>query len=336
MKMKKLMLPLAISALAMPALALEPMPKQDGFSGSLGLGAAGGSVESNFLAKVIGVDLGNEDIYVYDSPSQTDIIIPSFEFDLGYTFGNQKSRIYLTNVLEDPLDFSSNTALAFRHDFASLGNIELAGLAPGAAQTEVWENPYELGVDRDATERSTSGGRLTWDKMFGTGLEFVADIRKVDIDEERSGQNLGLTAAQQDLLDREGDVSRYSLGYTFNCADDVQVQPSVAYIDRDLDGKAMAQDGYELGVDLVYSPGAYTWVNSVVYQSLDGDKENPLFNEVNDANVYRLASELNIPNPMGWDQWFATVGFVWGENQADIDFNKSSVALFSARVGRNF
>lgn len=334
--MKKLLLPLAISALAMPALALDPMPKQDGFSGSLALGASGGSVDSNFLAKVIGVDLSNEDIYVYDSPSQTDIIIPSFSFDLGYTFGNQKSRIYLTNVVEDSLEFSSNTALAFRHDFDSLGNIVLAGLAPGAAQTEVWENPYELGVDRDATERATSGGRLTWDQMFGTGLEFVADMRKVDIDEERSGQNLGLTAAEQDLLDREGDISSYTLGYTFNCSDNVRVQPSVGYIDRDLDGKAMAQDGYELGVDLVYDAGAYTWLNRVVYQSLDGDQENPIFNEVNDANVYRLASELNIPNPMGWNHWFATVGFTWADNQADIDFNKSSVALFTARIGRDF
>ena len=335
--MKKLMLSLAISALAMPVSAMGPMPKQDGFSGSLALGAAGGSVESNFLAKVIGVDLSNEDIYVYDSPSQTDIIIPSFSFDLGYTFGNQKTRIYAGNVVEDAIDFSSNTAVAVRHDFDSLGNIELAGLLPGAAQVEVWENPYELGVDRDATERSTSGGRLTWDKMFGTGLEFVASARQVDIDEERSGQNLGLTAAQQDLLDREGDLYRYQLGYAFKCADDLSVEPSVAYIDRDLDGGAMAQDGYELGISLVYEAGDYNWVNRVVYQDLDGDQGNPLFNgEVNDANVYALASELNIPNPMGWDQWFATVGFQWAENQADIDFNKSSVALFAARVGRNF
>ena len=137
--MKKLMLSLAISALALPVSAMGPMPKQDGFSGSLALGAAGGSVESNFLAKVVGVDLSNEDIYVYDSPSQTDIIIPSFSFDLGYTFGNQKTRIYAGNVVEDAIDFSSNTAVAVRHDFDSLGNIELAGLLPGAAQVEVWE-----------------------------------------------------------------------------------------------------------------------------------------------------------------------------------------------------
>jgi hypothetical protein len=334
--MKKLMLSLAISAVALPVSAMGPMPEQDGFSGSLALGAAGGSVESNFLAKVIGVDLSNEDIYVYDSPSQTDIIIPSFTYDLGYTFNNRKTRVYLGTAVEDAIDFSSNTVLALRHDFDSIGNIELAGLAPGLAEVEVWENPYELGVDREATERSTSGGRLTWDKMFGTGLEFVANIRTVDIDEERSGQNLGLTAAQQDLLDREGDVSRYQLGYEFDVANDLSVEPSIAYIDRDLDGEAMAQDGYELGISLLYKAADYTWVNRVLYQSLDGDKENPIFNEVNDANVYALASELEIPNPLGFEHWFATAGFQWGENQADIDFNKSSTVLLLGRIGRKF
>ena len=334
--MKKLALSLAISTMAMPALAMDPLPPEAGFSGFLTAGASGGKVESNFLAKVVGVDLGNEDIYYYDSPDQTDIIIPSFGYNLGYTFANKKTRIYVGTAVEDSLDFSTNTVLAVRHDFDSLGGIELAGLAPGVAKLEVWENPYQLGSDRSSTERTTSGGRLTWDKMFGTGLEFIANVRKVDINHERSGQGLGLTQAQQKLLDREGDVTRIELGYDFNYSDDISVRPSVAYIDRDLDGKAMAQDGYELGVSFAYNAGRYTWLNRAAYQSLDGDKVNPIFNQTNDADIYVLASEVQIPDPFGWEQWFTTVGVSWAENQADIDFNKSSVAMFTAQIGRKF
>jgi hypothetical protein len=335
--MKKLALSLAISTLAMSASAMDPMPKEAGFSGFLALGAAGGSVESNFLAQILSIDLSNEDIYSYDSPDQTDIIIPSFNYNLGYTFSNKKTRIYAGTAVEDSLDFSSNTVLAVRHDFDSLGNIELAGLAPGVAELEVWENPYLLGQDRSSTERTTSGGRLTWDKIFGSGFEFIANARKVDIDDERSGQNLGLTSYEQGLLDREGDVSRYELGYTAMVSDGkLAVRPSVAYIDRDLDGKAMAQDGYELGISLVYDAGDYTWLNRVIYQDLDGDQENPIFNKTNNAEVYALASELRIPHPFGWDKWFTTVGFQWADNQADIDFNKSTVTMFAARVGRSF
>jgi hypothetical protein len=115
------------------------------------------------------------------------------------------------------------------------------------------------------------------------------------------------------------------------------VRPSVAYIDRDLDGDAMAQDGYELGVQLVYNAGSYVWLNRIAYQSLDGDADNPIFvGEANDADVYLLASEVRIPEPFGWDKWTTSVGVSWGENSADIDFNKSSVALFTARIGRSF
>lgn len=335
--MKKLALSLAVSTLAMSASAMDPLPPEAGFSGFLAVGAAGGQVESNFLAEILSIDLGNEDIYQYDSPDQTDIIIPSFNYNFGYTFANKKTRVYAGTALENSLDFSTNVVLAVRHDFDSLGNMELAGLLPGAAVVKVWENPYTLGENRDATERTTSGGRLTWDKMFGTGLEFIANVRKVDIDRELSGQNLGLTASQEKLLDREGDLTRIELGYAFKVMDNaLSVRPSVAYIDRDLDGKAMAQDGYELGVSFVYDAGAYTWLNRAAYQSLDGDKENPIFNKTNDADVYLLASEVRVPDPFGWEQWFTTVGVQWAENQADIDFNKSKVVMFQARVGRSF
>ncbi len=334
--MKKLALSLAISTVAMSASALDPMPPEAGFSGFLALGAAGGQVESNFLAKVVGVELSNEDIYQYDSPNQTDIIIPSFNYNFGYTFANKKTRAYVGSAVESSIDFSSNTVVALRHDFDSLGSIELAGLAPGVAKLEVYENPYQLGSDRDETERSTSGGRVTWDKMFGTGLEFIANVRKVDLDHERSGEGLGLTAEQQKLLDREGDVSSYELGYMFNCGDGLSVRPSAAYIDNDLDGNAMAQDGYELGISLAYDAGKYVWMNRVLYQSLDGDEVNPIFNERNDADVYVLASEVRVPDPFGWENWYTTVGVTWADYKADINFNKENVAMFAARIGRRF
>ncbi|CAA0090689.1 Uncharacterised protein [Halioglobus japonicus] len=335
--MKKLALSLAVSTLAMSASAMDPMPPEAGFSGFLAAGASGGQVESNFLAKILSIDLSNKDIYKYDSPDQTDIIIPSFGYNFGYTFADTKTRIYIGTAVENSLDFSSNTVVAVRHDFDSIGNVELAGLAPGAAKLEVWENPYQLGSNRSSTERTTSGGRITWDKIFGTDLEFIANVRKVDIDDERSGEGLGLTQAQQKLLDREGDVTRIELGYAFNFAkENLMVRPSAAYIDRDLDGNAMAQDGYELGVSLTYDGGKYVWMNRAAYQSLNGDETNPIFNEKNDADVYMLASEIRVPDPFGWENWFTTVGVQWADNRADIDFNKSSVAMFSAHIGRRF
>jgi len=335
--MKKTLPALTLCLATSSALALEPMPTEAGFSGHFGLGAAGGQVESNFLAKALGVDLSNDKIYQYDSPGETTIILPSAQFSVGYTFSDLKTRVRLANgAVESTLDFSFNGVLGLRHDFDALGNIELAALLPTPG-VEVWEDPYLLGEDRDGTTKTSTGGQLTWEGMFGTGLELVGSGRKIDINNEHSGDSLSqLDSSQRDLLDREGDVYRVELGYMFDCGD-VKVRPSAAWIDRDLDGGAMAQDGYEVSLSLLYHGAGYVWRNRFAYQDLDGDKENPIFTgETNDAEVYLFASELRIPEPFGWDKWFTTVAFSYGENQADIDFNDSTAAMFAARLGRTF
>lgn len=334
--MKRTLIALALTTCTTSALALDPMPQEAGFSGYIDLGAAGGTVESNFLAEIFSIDLSNDKIYDYDSPNETTIIIPSFDFNLAYTFNNKKTQIHLGSAVENSIDFTSNSVLAVRHDFSSIGSVELAGLLPTPG-LEVWEDPYFTGQKRKSTERTSSGGRLTWDGIVGSNFELIGSFRSIDIDDERSGDSLGLSAPERQLLDREGDVTRVELGYVFNCnGGDIKVRPSVAYIDRDLDGDAMAQDGYELGVQFRYNAGSYVWLNRAAYQSLDGDKDNPIFNQANDADVYVLASEVQIPEPFGWDKWTGSVGVSWGNNSADIDFNKSTVAIFGASLGRSF
>ncbi|MFL3656241.1 MAG: hypothetical protein ACJ04P_14310 [Halioglobus sp.] len=61
-----------------------------------------------------------------------------------------------------------------------------------------------------------------------------------------------------------------------------------------------------------------------------------MFNKTNNAVVYIFASALRFPEPLGWDKWVATTGIQWGENDAEIDFNKGSTLLFVARVVRTF
>lgn len=335
--MKRALLAVAISTLATSALALDPMPREAGFSGVVALGAAGGTVESNFLAEIVSIDLSDTVINDLDSPDGTDIIVPTLNFNLGYTFADMKTRVYVGTAVESSLDFSNNTVLAVRHDVDSIGSFELAGLAPSGSPVEVWENPYLTNQKRSSTEFTSSGGRITWDKIFDSNFEFIATTRTIDIDEERSGQNLGLSAAQQKLLDREGDVTRIELGYVFMLGGgENMLRTSVAYIDRDLDGDAMSQDGYELEVSHVYDGGDFKWLNRVMYQSLDGDQDNPIFNKANDADVYLLASELRFPEPFGWEKWTIAAGVQWADNDADIEFNQSSILMATGRIARSF
>ena len=335
--MKKILIGLTVFAVTNPALALDPMPDQAGFSGALAGGAAGGRVESNFLARILGIDLSDSTIYGLSSPGTTKIISPTFDYNIGYTFDNKKTRISLASAAEASIDFSSNTTLNFRHDFDSVGNVQLSALAPPLARVDVWKNPYLTGQKRRRTELSSSGVRVTWDKILGTNFEFKATLKKKDVDDELSGQGLGLSAAQEKLLERGGDIALVELGYRFVLGGGKNVvRPSIAYVDHDLDGGAMSQQGYRLGVEHMYNGGDFRWLNRAVYDDLDGDKVNPIFNKTNDANLYIIASELRFPEPLGWDKWAATMGIQWGENDADIDFNKSSTLLFVGRLVRTF
>jgi hypothetical protein len=339
--MQKTITALAFSALAFPALALDKMPEEPGFSGFVNLGVGTGSIESNFLARLSGldIDLGDDTINDFGSPDDEDITAPAINLNVNYTFSNLKTQVSLGNDLADFLQFDRSTRLALRHDFDSIGRFQLALLSSAFPQTEVWKDPYLIDEKRKETERSSTGGRITWDKIFGSHFELKLGSRKIELDDERSGEGLGLSREQRKLLDREGDIMRAELGYLFNLGNGRHfVRPSVAYIDRDLDGDAMAQDGYEVALSWLYnSPSKrLTWANNIAYSSLEGDKKNPIFDEVNDADQVVVASQMFFPGLFGMEKWEPNMSVIWGDSDSDIDFNDGAGWMFNVGIGRKF
>ena len=341
--MKKTAIAVVVSAMAIPAMALDPMPEEAGFGGFVNLGVGGGSIESNFLARVPGidVDLSSETIHDLGNPDDESIVLPAVNYSLGWTFADKKTRVLLGSDLESFLRFEAFTMLAVRHDFDNIGNMQLSLLASSVPGVEVWADPYLLGENRKNTEYSSTGGRFTWDKIFGSNFEVKASTRKVEIDDENSGAQLVsngvITAAESKLLDREGDVTRVEAAYVARFGDGAHiVRPAVAYIDRDLDGGAMSQDGVELWVNYTYKNSDIRWVSSVMYQKLDGDKVNPIFNKVNDEDVYGFASQIFFPGAFGLENWTPNVGFVWADSDSDIDFNASRAWTVNAAMFYKF
>ena len=336
--MNKIVLAAALAAFALPAAALDKMP-EPGWGGFVDLGVGTGNMESNFLARIPGIDadLSKQTISSLDSPDDEDFTIPSVNYSFGYTFDSGKTRIFLGSDLADFLQFDSSTKLALRHDFDTLGRVQVALLAQSYPGVEVWEDPYLLDAKRDETEKTNTGGRLTLDKIFGTHFELKLTAREIDLDEERSGEGLGLSNAERKLLDREGDKTRAELGYLFMMDGGRHViRPSVAYIDHDLDGDAMSQDGYEVGVSYLFNASNFRMAASALYQDMVGDKENPIFNEVNDAEVYAIGAQMFFPGAFGLEKWVPKVGMIYSDNDSDIDFNDSTGWLISAGMFRNF
>jgi hypothetical protein len=329
-----------LAALSTPALALDKIADEKGFSGFVDLGVATGSIESNFLARLAGIDLdlGDGTIDNFGSPNDKSITTPALNLTVKYAFSNLKTQVSFGNDLADFLQYDRSTVLALRHDFDSIGRLQVGLLTSAFPQTEVWADPYVIGETRRDTKRSSTGARLTWDRIFGSQFELKVQSREIELDDENSGVELGLSASDRNLLSREGDVMRAELGYLVVMAEGSHVlRPSVAYIDRDLDGDAMSQDGYEVILSYLYNnKSSFRLVNNIAYSSLEGDVENPIFNEVNDADQIVFASRAFFPGLFGLETWEPNVSFIWGESDSDVDFNDTAGWTLSLGIGREF
>jgi hypothetical protein len=338
MKMNRLSALIITAGMSGQVLALEPMPQEAGWDGFVNLGAAAGEIETNFIAEIddLGVDLGDDTIDSLDSPSSDGITMPMVGFEVGYTLKSGKTRFMLGNDFIDHLEFIRTTSVGVRHEFDSAGSVQIEALVAPGIKTSVYADPYQTGVQRKTTDVEDSGARLTWDRIMGSNFELTLTAINRDIDKERSGAALGLTNAEQDLLDRNGDLLSLGVSYSFKLNDRHSLRPSIQYVDLDLDGDAMSQDGALVSLNHVYQGSTLRWVNKVAFASLSGDKKNPIFGDTNDADRYSLSTALMYPGIFGLDKWIGNVGASYTDSDSDVDFNDASIWMVSVGMMRRF
>jgi hypothetical protein len=322
-----------------PVSALEPIGKP-GWSGYVSLGMGFGGVKTNLLDSVSGFDvaLGKDRIKDLGSPSTENLVLPMFAAEVGYTFSNGKTRFFLGNDFRDYVQFDRSTVFALRHDFKGFGTMQLAYLSTPLANTEVYADPYQTNAKREGTDFNEDGLRLTWDRIFGTGFELKVSVTEADLDRERSGQALELSAEDQALLDRNGDILNAELGYLFNVGGRHFLRPSIVYIDRDLDGEAMATDGILFELSHVYSQpeGGLRVVSKASYGQQDSDTINPIFGRKLEGDRYSLASTVYFGGAFGWKNWVPNAGFFYAKADPEIEFYESELWGLSAGVFRRF
>jgi len=324
---------LVLCAAVVPSVyAIEPIPKESGFSGFINLGAGVTSVESNTLAKFGSVELGDNTIdSLSQSPDSETAGLPVIGLEVAYTFASTRTQIFLGNQLEDYIRFDFSTRAGIRQEIGKAGVIGASFLQTPLA-TEVWEDPFVIGTGRSKTDRTSNGYRLIWDQVYGTALELRYSAREVDIDSERSGEALALSASDRDLLDRNGDSNRFSAEYTFK-RDGLKhiITPAIAYLDEDRNGGATAYDGLAFSVNYIYlMNNRWRFVTNASFVNLGYDEANPVFATKADSERYGISFTAFYAQPFGWKGWLANAGAVWFEEDSDIDFYDASVGLINA------
>ena len=315
----------------MPALALDPISQQSGFSGYIQPGFGYLNIKSNMVAKVVSFDLSEEKIGdVDEEPDSESTAIFTLPFKLAYTFAGSRTEVFFGTEVSDLLTFDVSQQLGVKQGIGSLGVVQAGLLFSGA--TRVWKDPYVEDRDRDDTSRRNVGAKLVWDKVFGSGLELEYAIRSIDIGSEKSGDFLGLTGSRKDRLDRNGTTHQAAAGYALKFGGKHTLTPQVAFFYEDLDGQAMANTGVDLMLTYLYAGDPVTLVFNGYVGQADFDKSNPIYGKTRDDDRYGASVAVYYKNPWGWTlfgsepmQFFAT-GAYYGVD-SNIDFYNQEAIL---------
>lgn len=312
------------------AVGLEPIPQESGLDGSISLGASWLKIKSNSFAGTSMQTLTNDRIdTVFGQPQDTESISPLFGGEFRYTFAEPRTQLFLGSVLEDFLQLDRSAALGVRQELPDESLVEASFLFTAAA-TEVWSDPFLTGANRLETERRSTGGRLTWGRMFGTGLQVSYGFREIDIDHETSGASLPLTASQQAQLDRNGDHHRGEILYIIPLNDRNWIAPTLRYHRYDLNGDAMAHDRYGCGLTHIYGTRAFKVVTDLQYAWSDYDGLHPVYLKTRQDNRTGISSTLFVPKLFHNEHLTGIFGVAYYCQDSNIAFYDEQILAVSA------
>jgi hypothetical protein len=322
---------------ANPAGAVVFIPNQAGFSGFVRPGVGVIDIETNMVAEFAGFELSSDPISSLaesnDSETTGIFLIP---FNVAYTFNNLKTQVFLGTLLSDLARFDLVQQLGVKQKIGGLGLLQV-GLQRSGIATEVWEDPYVVNTGRTATDRNITGVQLVWDKIFGSDLELSYRLRSIDIEDEESGQFLGLTAAQRSLLDRDGDQHSIEALYLFKFEGGHFLAPSVSFLIDDRDGDARANDRYGFKLTYSYMGDPLAVIVNGSIGKAEYDEVNPIYGIEQEDDIYGVGLTILYTNPWNWSLWgskpmrfYVEGGFL--ERDANIDFYDEKVVSTTAGV----
>ena len=306
-----------------PAAALEPIPVESGFSGFIRPGVGYLRYKSNMVASFLGYDLSDKRINSRnDSPNTESNGIILVPFALRYTFASTRTQLFIGTDLRDLVRFDLSQQIGVKQEIGRFGLLQ-GGLLFSGIPAKVWKDPYLENQNRNDTSRTSTGGRLVWDRIFGSNFQLQYTYRKIDISSEKSGDSIpSLTNSQRNRLDRNGDRHVAEAFYRFNFSKKHRLMPQLIYARDDLDGDAMASDTFDFQLTYAYFGGPFVLTLNGLIGKSDYDKKNPIYDKTRDDDRYGIQGSLYYKNPWDWTLFGSEpMSFYLGGAYFDVDSN---------------
>lgn len=325
-------------SISIQALAIEPIPNQSGFSGYIQPGVGYLNIKSNMVAEFAGFNLSKDSINsLSDEPNSESTGIVTLPFEIDYTFAGTRTQLFLGSQLVDLLRFDFSQQLGVRQEVGGLGLFQ-AGILFSGIPSKVWKDPYVVNQNRKETTRDSTGARLIWDQIFGSGFQVQYTYRNINISSEKSGESLpSLSSEDRRRLRRDGDIHQGSVLYRFKIDQKNRLTPEfiLGYDDREGDARKNTNIGAQLTYSYLADP-----VNLILngyYSYADYDKKNPIYNKTQEDDTYGVGGTVYYKNPWNWSllgskpmDFFVTGAYYY--NDSNIDFYKEQVVLGTVGV----
>jgi hypothetical protein len=327
-----------LSSAGVFAAAIDPIPEEGGISGRFSVGASWLRVKTNMVSGTKFGDLSDDRISsLLDEPDSETNINPAFGGELRYTFSDTRTQAFFGSALIDRLRFDFSQAIGLRKQWDETGIFEGAFLF-NSIPIEVWEDPYLVGAKREETDRTSTGGRFSWSRIYNSNFHATYSYRDIEIDDELSGTwpTLGLTSAEQALLNREGDHHQAELLYTHPLGDNQWIGPAIKYDHYGLDGDAMSNDVYSVMLSHTYATEKWRLVTNLLYGYADYDERNPIYQKTQDAHRYGISTTLLYPNFFNVENLTGILGVGYLNENANIDFYDTEIIAVTASTMYTF
>lgn len=286
-----------------------------GFSGM----AQTGFLFMNTKSQLVGDNKNKRIDDLSETAKSSDEFLPLLFFDMNYTLASGSS-LYIGIPFED----KPRGTLGFNH-LTRHGSILNLSVFQGLPAT-VWKDPYLTGIDRQKTDDTRYGGKLSY-KRGRFDLSYEHEIVEIDHDD---------IAKRLPDLDRNGNIRQISTHYGINLGQDFMLEPGFTFSSTHMDGDANSYKGHKGGLRLMKMNPSYMVHLAFEAGAATYDKIHPVFLKTRKEKTYETMGMLTWISPLGFEPWSLTVGAGYEKTDANIPFYDQETMMTFMTVGYQF
>lgn len=287
-------------------------------------GVFSGSVQAGGLfmnrKSELHTDDKNKRLYDLNDPARsTDEILPLFYFDLNYTMVSGNSL-----YCGIPFEGEPRGTIGLTHPTRHGGSLNLALFH--YLPEKVWKDPYIVGVDRQETDETRYGGKISYRR---NKFELSYEHESVEIDDDE-------IASRLPDLKRDGIVHKISTSYGMDIGHDFMIKPGFTYSSADMDGSVNSYKGHKGGIALMKTSSSYMAELSLDTGIKEYDKKDPIFDKTRKDRTLEVMGTVSWLSPFGFEPFSLNVGAGYEKSDADIDFYDEETYSIFMTAGYQF